>query len=139
MTDCLLVCTQQRHHLLLAPWHLLASHLGRPEPACLLGRSVSWSADFLVGCRSAGSVIGKCEKNTCPERKTLGRIGIQSTKSGTGEQFLLQDCMAKVYEKGVFVHTHQKYPLLQAAPRLKASRSGRPAMIRPVRGQRSHS
>ena len=36
-----------------------------------------------------------------PEKKTLGKISFQSTKSGAGEQFLLQDCMAKAPIKGV--------------------------------------
>ena len=38
---------------------------------------------------------GVCENNTPPERRTDGKISFQSTKSGAGEQLLLQDCMAK--------------------------------------------
>ena len=36
-------------------------------------------------------------------RRTLGQIGFQSTKSGPGEQFLLEDCKAKAPAKGVLV------------------------------------
>ena len=37
-----------------------------------------------------------------PEEKALEKIGSQSTKSETGEQFLPLDCMAKARTKGVF-------------------------------------
>ena len=42
-------------------------------------------------------------KNTPPENKTLGNISFQSTKSGSGEQFLLQDCRAMADTKGLLV------------------------------------
>ena len=41
------------------------------------------------------------EKNTPPEKKALGKIGFQSTKSGAGEQFLPLDCMATGRVKGM--------------------------------------
>ena len=34
-------------------------------------------------------------KNTPPEKKATGKISSQKTKSGSGEQILLQDCRAK--------------------------------------------
>ena len=34
---------------------------------------------------------GACEKSTPPEKNTLWRIGSQSTESGAGEQFLLNN------------------------------------------------
>ena len=43
---------------------------------------------------------GVCEKNTPPEKNTCGKISFQSTKSGAGEQFLLQDCRARACAKG---------------------------------------
>ena len=44
---------------------------------------------------------GVCGKSTPPEKTTLGKMSFQSTKSGAGEQFLLQDCRAKAHVKGV--------------------------------------
>ena len=46
---------------------------------------------------------GVCEKeNTPPEKQRLGKISCQSTKSGSGEQFLLRDCVvAKARVKGM--------------------------------------
>ena len=41
------------------------------------------------------------KKNTPREKKTCGTISFRSTKSGSGEQFLLQDCRAKAGTKGV--------------------------------------
>ena len=38
-------------------------------------------------------------KNTPPDEKTHGKISFQSTKSGAGEQFLLQDRRAKADTK----------------------------------------
>ena len=32
-----------------------------------------------------------CEQNTPPEKKTLERVSMINSKSGTGEQFLLLD------------------------------------------------
>ena len=48
------------------------------------------------------SDTGVCEQNTPPEKTTLGDMSFRSTTSGAGEQFLLQDCMAKADVKGVF-------------------------------------
>ena len=45
---------------------------------------------------------GVSEKNTPPGRKTLWKIGFQSTESGAGMQFLPLDCLAKARAKGVF-------------------------------------
>ena len=45
------------------------------------------------------SDTGVCEKNTPPERKTLWTISLKSTKSGTGEEFLLLFCRAEAYVK----------------------------------------
>ena len=44
---------------------------------------------------------GVCEKNTPPEKRTLGKIGFRSTKSGAGEQFLPLECKAKACAKAV--------------------------------------
>ena len=43
-------------------------------------------------------------KNTPPEKKTRGKISFKNTKSGAGEQFLLQDCKAKACRNVVLVH-----------------------------------
>ena len=40
-----------------------------------------------------------CEKTTPPEKRTQGQISFKNTKSRAGEQFLLQDCMAKDLRK----------------------------------------
>ena len=42
------------------------------------------------------------KKNTPPDQKTLGSIGLKSTTSGPGEEFLLLDCRARARVKGVF-------------------------------------
>ena len=47
-----------------------------------------------------------CEQNISPERRTQRNISFQNTKSGAGEQFLLQDCRARACAKGVFFHRH---------------------------------
>ena len=39
-------------------------------------------------------------KKTPPENDTLGKVSLQSTKSGAGEQFLLLDCRAEARIKG---------------------------------------
>ena len=39
-------------------------------------------------------------KSVPPEKNIRGVISIQNTKSGAGEQFLLQDCRAKAGAKG---------------------------------------
>ena len=49
---------------------------------------------------------GVCENNTPPERKILGNISLKDTKSGAGEEFMLQDCRARACSKGVFFHRH---------------------------------
>ena len=46
---------------------------------------------------------GVCEKETPPEKKTLGQIGSQSTDSGAGAQFMLLGCGAKAPKQGVFL------------------------------------
>ena len=43
-----------------------------------------------------------CGKNTPPEKKRVGQISLQHTKSGAGEQLLLQDCRAQSAIKGMF-------------------------------------
>ena len=42
-----------------------------------------------------------CEKDTPPEKKTLGKIGLQNTKSGAGEQLSPLGCRAKARVKEV--------------------------------------
>ena len=44
-------------------------------------------------------------KNVPPERRTRGKFSFKNTKSGAGEQFLPQECMAKARVKGVFLFT----------------------------------
>ena len=48
---------------------------------------------------------GVCEKNTPPEKKALGKISVQSTKSGAGEQLFSLGCRAEARAKGVFLQT----------------------------------
>ena len=48
---------------------------------------------------------GVCEKNTPPPKKTFGKTSFQSTKSGSGEQFLLLDSRAWACAKGVCLFT----------------------------------
>ena len=65
-----------------------------------------------------------CEENTPREKKTCGKIGLQSTKLGAGEQFRLQDCRAKARTTGMCFHRH-RYDLREmgGAPRNPAPRS----------------
>ena len=44
-------------------------------------------------------------KKTLPGKNALGKSSFQSTKSGAGEQFLLQDCRAKAAAQGMFLFT----------------------------------
>ena len=46
---------------------------------------------------------GVCGKNTPPEKKTLRKVSLTSTKSGAGEHFLLKDCKAKAATIPFFV------------------------------------
>ena len=48
---------------------------------------------------------GVCEENTPRENNTMRNIGLRSTESGAGEQFLLRDCKARARPKGVFLFT----------------------------------
>ena len=48
-----------------------------------------------------------CEKNTPPEKRTLGKFSLQNTKSGAGEQLLLLGYVAKARAKGVLFHRHR--------------------------------
>ena len=43
---------------------------------------------------AACQIIPVSEKNTPPEKKTLGKPSLKNTKSGTGEEFLLLFCKA---------------------------------------------
>ena len=47
-----------------------------------------------------------CEKNTPPENHIRGKISFQSTKSGAGEQFLLLDCKARAFAKGMCIYIY---------------------------------
>ena len=49
---------------------------------------------------------GLCDKNTPPEKKTLGSIRFQSTESRAGLQFPHVDSMAKATTKGRLFFTH---------------------------------
>ena len=53
----------------------------------------------------AVSPTGVCEKNTPPEKKTLGEISLKNSESGAGEEFLLLLCRGKGRVKGVFLFT----------------------------------
>ena len=44
--------------------------------------------------------VGK--NNTPLGKKTLEKIGLKSTRSGAGEQFLPQDSLARAHKRGVF-------------------------------------
>ena len=44
---------------------------------------------------------GVRETITLPARKNLGKMSVQSSKAGDGEQFPLLDCMAKARVKGL--------------------------------------
>ena len=67
--------------------------------------------------------IGVTERDTHPEKKTLGlgKMGLQNTNEGGwrpgGVQFLPQNCRAKAYVKGVFFHRrrnrHSPPPLIK--------------------------
>ena len=48
------------------------------------------------------SRTGVCEKSTPPEKKTCGKLSLENTESGAGEQFLPRDCLAKARATGVF-------------------------------------
>ena len=66
-------------------------------------------------CLSRGHT-GVCEKNTPPEKRTLGTRSLKNTKSGPGEGFLPLGCMAKAREKGLCVsQTSLWIPLKTAA------------------------
>ena len=65
--------------------------------------SLSWACSSPV----AGVPVA-VEKNTHPEKKTVGKISFQSTKSEAGLQCLPPDCMAKAGVKGAFLH-RQRY------------------------------
>ena len=43
-----------------------------------------------------------CEKNTPPEKNTLGEMSSENTKSGAGEEFMLLCCKERAFVKGVF-------------------------------------
>lgn len=49
------------------------------------------------------TIIPLSVKNTPPDKNNLGIISFRSTKSGSGEPFLLLECRAKARQKGVFV------------------------------------
>ena len=56
----------------------------------------------------ARSHTGVCEKNTPPEKTTLGQISMKHTESGAGEQLLLLGRMAKApHVKGLLFHRHR--------------------------------
>ena len=69
-------------------------------------------ASLISATAAASHHTGVCEKNTPPEKKTLGTISLQSTKSGAGEGFLLLGRMANARAKGVFFHRHRYLPQL---------------------------
>ena len=47
------------------------------------------------------SHTGVCEKSTPPEKTTPGKISLNNSKSGTGEEFLLLDFSTKARRKGL--------------------------------------
>ena len=47
---------------------------------------------------------GACEKNTPQEKKTVGNMSFQNTKSGGGEQFVSPDYRVKARVRGAFLH-----------------------------------
>ena len=53
---------------------------------------------------------GVREQSTPPEKRTLRKMGFQSTKSGGGEHFLLQDCMTKACVEGIVVSQTLVFP-----------------------------
>ena len=69
---------------------------------------------------------GVCEKNTPPGRKTLWKIGFQSTKSDAGMQFLPPACLAKARAKAVFFHRHRYHVLSPVKGRRGAPNDPRP-------------
>ena len=73
------------------------------------GASWSSSTRSSLGRRRAGrrDSCRSLRKNTPPEKKTLWKISMRSTKSGGGWEFLLLDCRAKACSKGVFFHRHR--------------------------------
>ena len=50
---------------------------------------------------NARAARGVCEQDAPPEKKTYGKTTSQSTKSGAGEQFLLQPYEAEAPVNGV--------------------------------------
>ena len=56
------------------------------------------------GTRRDTAVPLSVNKNTPPNKNTLGSISLKNTKSRAGEQFSLFSCKAKARRKGVFVH-----------------------------------
>ena len=67
-----------------------------PQPGPLRPPELCPEAADLRGPEGA---TGVCDKNTPTEKKTRGQFRIRNTKSGAGEQFLPQDCMAKARVK----------------------------------------
>ena len=55
------------------------------------------------GGTTHGTPTDVCGKKTPPEKKTIGKISLQSTKSGAGEQLLPLDCKARAHLEGMFV------------------------------------
>ena len=49
-----------------------------------------------------------CDNYMCLKKNNswAAKLGFKSTKSGTGEQFLLKNCKAKAHTKGVVLCTH---------------------------------
>ena len=69
--------------------------------------------NVMLCCRTGVLVPGKnvmpvsVEKNTPPEKRTLGNVGLQKVKSWAGTQFSPLGCIAKACTKGMFFHRHQ--------------------------------
>ena len=75
-------------------------------------------------------------KNTPPERRSRRNISFESTESGAGEQFLLQDYRAMVDTKGVFLSltlVSQPSHVLESRPPA-ATREARSAKVALSRG-----
>ena len=73
------------------------------KDVCLLVSKGSWVP---LHERLIVNIAYRCLcKNTPPEKRTLGKTSLKSTKSGAGEGFLLLGCMAKATAKGMFLFT----------------------------------
>ena len=84
-----------------------AASRGRSRRGASAGTGSARSAPRRLGDIGvlAHAHTGVCEQIISPEKKNPWKIGLQNTKSGAGEQFLLWACRARAPLKGVFSFT----------------------------------